>query len=319
MYPGIWDSWCIKRNILWYRRDSLLTCISVLSWTSRIRDFTCGCLAPALFWPKFLGHLASFVDIVPYCRMLMRLLQLHCLRFFFPLIDSQDKLVPLSPEIKALCRAWASPSRLLEGKPFAPPPLSLVVTTDASYLGWGAILHPHRVSRVWSRKEALDLINSLELKAVLLTLQNLESHILGRSVLICSDIMTVVSFINYQGGTISLSLCRLALDLWEWCPHRNIFPPGSSHSGRRDLCGGFSLQGKVSPFRMGPESFSFSEVLEVRRVVFSLDGSSTCTRFLPSLFSPGSWTRLPRMKRIFSWLLHIGLRGLGFLDSFGSW
>ena len=172
----------------------------------------------------------------------MRLLQLHCLRFFFPLIDSQDKLVPLSPDIKALCRAWASPSRLLEGKPFATTPLSLVVTTDASYLGWGAILHPHRVSRVWSKKEALDLINSLELKAaVLLTLQNLESHVLGRSVLICSDIMTVVSFINYQGGTLSLSLCRLALDLWEWCPQRNIFPPGCSHSRRRDLCGGFSL------------------------------------------------------------------------------
>ena len=177
----------------------------------------------------------------------MRLLQLHCLRFFFPLIDSQDKLVPLSPEIKALCRAWASPSRLLEGKPFAPPPLSLVVPTDASYLGWGAILHPLRVSRVWSRKEALDLINSLELKAVLLTLHNLEFNVLGRSVLICSDIMTVVSFINYRGGTLSLSLCRLALDLWEWCPQRNIFPPGSSHSGRRDLVADFLSKGKYLP------------------------------------------------------------------------
>ena len=78
--------------------------------------------------------------LIPHCRMLMRLLQLHCLRFFIPLIDSQDKLVPLSPEIKDLCRAWASPSCLLEGKPFAPPPLSLVVTTDASYLGWGRFL-----------------------------------------------------------------------------------------------------------------------------------------------------------------------------------
>ena len=85
------------------------------------------------------------------------------------------------------------------------------------------------------------------------------------------------------------------------------FPPGSSHSGRREHCGGFSLQGKVSPFRMGPESFSVSEDLpcvvssggdrlvrfgaqlpapevllsvpgcsglEDRRVVVSLDGSS---------------------------------------------
>ena len=109
----------------------------VLALQAVIRDLTGGCLAPALLWQKFLGHLASFVDLVPYCRMPMRPLQLHFLRFFTPLIDPQDKLVPLSPEIKALCRAWASPSRLLEGKPFAPPPHSLVVTTDASHLGWG--------------------------------------------------------------------------------------------------------------------------------------------------------------------------------------
>ena len=136
----------------------------------------------------------------------------------------------------------------------------------------------------------------------------IESHVLGRSVLICSDNMTVVSFIFYQGGTHSSSLCRLALDLWEWCLQRNIFPPGSSLSGRRIHFGGFfSLQGKVFPFRMGPESFSVSEDLpcvvspsgdrlvrfgaqlpapevllsvpgcsglEDRRVVVSLDGSS---------------------------------------------
>ena len=79
-------------------------------------------LASALLWQKFLGHLASFVDLVPNCRMLMRPLQFHLLRYFTPLIDPQDKLVPLSPEVKVLCRAWASLSHLLEGKPFPPPP-----------------------------------------------------------------------------------------------------------------------------------------------------------------------------------------------------
>ena len=102
-----------------------------------IQDLTKGPLASALLWQKFLGHLASFVDLVPNCRLLMRPLQLHLLRYFTPLIDSQDKLVPLSPEIKVLCVAWASPSRLLEGKPFAAPPPSLVITTDASGQGWG--------------------------------------------------------------------------------------------------------------------------------------------------------------------------------------
>ena len=44
-------------------------------------------------------------------------------------------------------------------------------------------------------------------------------------------------------------------------PAEKDFSPGSSHSGRREHCGGFPLQGKLSPIRMGPESFSVSEDL----------------------------------------------------------
>ena len=92
-----------------------------------------------------------------------------------------------------------------------------------SGVGGGAVLHPHRVSGVWSKEEVFDHINTLELKAVLLALQNLESLVVGHSLLICSSYMTVASFIIFQGGILSLSLCRLALDLLEWCLRRRIF------------------------------------------------------------------------------------------------
>ena len=62
----------------------------VLALQEVIQDLTKGPLAPALFWQKFFGHLAGFVDLVPNCRLLMRPLQLHLLRYFTPLIDSQD-------------------------------------------------------------------------------------------------------------------------------------------------------------------------------------------------------------------------------------
>ena len=219
----------------------------VLALQEVIQDLTKGPLAPALFWQKFFGHLVGFGDLVPNCRLLMRPLQLHLLRYFTPLIDSQDLLVPLSPEFKVLCVAWASPSRLLEGKLFAALPPSLVITTDASGQGWGAVLHPHRVSGVWSKEEVFDHINTLELKAVLLALQNLESLVVGHSLLIRSDYMTVVSFIIYQGGTHSLSLCRLALDLWEWCLRRRIFLHAAHIPGEEYIVADFLSRGKYLP------------------------------------------------------------------------
>ena len=252
----------------------------------------------------------------------MRPLQLHRLRYFTPLIDSQDLLVPLSPEFKVLCVAWASPSRLLEGKFFAALPPSLVITTDASSQGWGAVLHPHRVSGVWSKEEVFDHISTLELKAVLLALQNLESLVVGHSLLIHSDYLTVVSFIIYQGGTHSLSLCRLALDLWEWCLWRRIFLHAAHIPGEENFVADFLSRGKYLPtvwvlnravfrtiyrmFSSPPELDLFASALIFRlpkycsrcpdAQAWKIDALSfpwTGLRlyaFFPSLFSSGSWT-----------------------------
>ena len=55
-----------------------------------------------------------------------------------------------------------------------------------------------------------------------LAFKSLEVHVRGQSLLVRSDNTTVVSYIKFQGGTHSLSLCRLASELWEWCLLRGI-------------------------------------------------------------------------------------------------
>ena len=94
----------------------------VLVLQSLIQELVASPTVPALLWQKVLGHLASLVDLVPNCRLLMRPLQLHLLRFFTPLLDSQSKLIPMSPEIKVLCAAWASPVRLPRRETVLPTP-----------------------------------------------------------------------------------------------------------------------------------------------------------------------------------------------------
>ena len=71
-----------------------------------------------------------------------------------------------------------------------PPPPPSFPSTDLSTL---------------SEEESLAHINSLELRAVFLALKSLEVHVRGQSLLVRSDNTSVVSYINYQGGTHSLS------------------------------------------------------------------------------------------------------------------
>ena len=203
--------------------------------------------APALLWEKFLGHLSSLVDLVPNCRLLMRPLQLHFLQYFDQFSDPPSVLVPLPLCIKSLVQEWASTRRLSEGKPFAPPLPVLTLTTDASRLGWGAVLPPRRLSGRWSRADSRLHINSLELRAVILALQGFEDLVKGHAVLVRTDNKTVVAYINHQGGTHSQSLCRLALDLWEWCLPRGIHLSASHIPGEENLLADFLSRGKFLP------------------------------------------------------------------------
>ena len=64
---------------------------------------------------------ASFVDLIPNCRLLMRPLQLHFLQFFSPCVDSPSKSIPMTPLIRTHCLQWSNREFLLQGKPFSFP------------------------------------------------------------------------------------------------------------------------------------------------------------------------------------------------------
>ena len=83
----------------------------------------------------------------------------------------------------------------------------------------------------------------------------------GQSLLVCSDNTTVVSYIKFQGGTHSLSLCHLASELWEWCLTRGIHLLAAHILGEDNLVSRLLVEGEISPIRMDFESPDFSEVL----------------------------------------------------------
>ena len=80
--------------------------------------------------------MASLIDLVPWCRMHMRPLQLHLLYHFHPSTDPISKEVPVTHLIRNLLRWWLDQDNLLSGVQFPRPSPSLTLTTDASERGW---------------------------------------------------------------------------------------------------------------------------------------------------------------------------------------
>ena len=317
------------------------------------QDLSKGPLAPALFWQKFFGHLAGFVDLVLYCRLLMRPLQLHLLRDFTPLIDSQDLLVPLSSDFKVLCVAWSSPSRLLEGKLFAALPPSLVITTDASGQGWGGgSSSPSPCVRglvegggLWSYQ-----YSGIEGSSSSSTEPRISC---GGS--FASDLFKLHDggiVHHFSGGILSLSPVSAGLGPVGMVSSEENFSSRGSHSRRRVLCGGFSLQGLIPSYSVSSESCRFSadlsyvffpfgvrfvrvsfqfpapEVLlslpgcsgvEYRRSVVSLVGFSTLRVFPFSLLLRILGQVSPGRSRPSLGSFRLASEGLGFLVSWGSW
>ncbi len=91
-----------------------------------------------------------------------------------------------------------------------------VVTTDASNTGWGALCGGKPTFGHWSKAEKGYHINCLEMLAVCRACQFFLPDLIGRHVLIRSDNMSVVSYINHQGGVSSKRFFILAERLLEW-------------------------------------------------------------------------------------------------------
>ena len=79
-----------------------------------------------------------------------------------------------------------------------------------------------KISGTWTLSDLKLHINCLEFKALTFAQQHWAPLLQGHQVMIATDNSTVVSYINKQGGTCSLILLRLTVDLFLWLESQNI-------------------------------------------------------------------------------------------------
>ncbi len=111
---------------------------------------------------------------------------------------------------------WKNPRWMEKGVAMGLVHTRKVVTTDASNTGWGALCEGKPTFGHWSKAEKGFHINCLEMLAVCRACQFFLPDLIGRHVLIRSDNMSVMSYINHQGGVSSKRLFILAERLLEW-------------------------------------------------------------------------------------------------------
>ncbi len=144
---------------------------------------------------------------------------------------------------------WKNP-RWMKGVAMGLVHTRKVVTTDASNTGWGALCEGKPTFGHWSKAESGFHINCLEMLAVCRACQFFLPDLIGRHVLIRSDNMSVVSYINHQGGVSSKRLFILAERLLEWA-QLNLRSLRAAHLPGRLNQGADSYLGAMSPQRSG--------------------------------------------------------------------
>ena len=185
-----------------------------------IEEFLSTPSPPAFLWRRLLGHLSSLTLLVPGGMLRMRLLQL-CLKDQWDFLDDQFQ-VSWSP----LCREdllwWARVAQRREGVSLSLPVPDVSFFSDASDVGWGALVGEHHASGLWSPLQTALSINLRELLACQYGLLALEHLLVGLSVALFCDNTTTVAYLRRSGGTFSSTLNDTAREILLWAETNRV-------------------------------------------------------------------------------------------------
>ncbi|KAL0176639.1 hypothetical protein M9458_028969, partial [Cirrhinus mrigala] len=193
-------------------------------------SFRAGALYPLKRFQRMLGLMASASPVLELGLLRMRPLQ----RWLKPQGSTSCMAVDQTC-VEALV-PWKGPQWLERGVPLGSVCRRKVVTTDASNKGWGALCDGNPAFGLWSKAKEGFHINCLEKLAVCHALCAFLPDLKGHHVLIRSESMTVVSYINHQGGLSSRHLFTLVKGLLEWAQLnlaslRAVHVPGRLNQG----------------------------------------------------------------------------------------
>ncbi len=205
---------------------------------------------------RLLGHMASSAAITPLGLLHMRPLQ----RWLHDRVPRWawrhgTYRVSLTPSCRRTFSPWSDLAFLRAGVPLEQVSRHVVVSTDASATGWGAMCNGHAAAGLWTGPQLQWHINCLELLAVWLALRRFRTLLHEKHILVRSDNTATVAYINHQGGLRSRRMSQLARHLLLWSQKhlrslRAVHIPGELNRAADELSRQHALPGE---WRLHPE------------------------------------------------------------------
>lgn len=170
---------------------------------------------------KITGKLVSTLQAIIPANLQCRFLQMLQIKAIMSGKTFEAKIV-LTKEAREELIWWVNQIDQSNGRSIITATPDLVLTTDASNEGWGAVCQEIRTGGNWAVSELELHINAKELLAAFLGLKAFvrsKSHIL---VHLRMDNISAVAYVNRMGGTKSKPLTKLMKEIWDWCSTRGI-------------------------------------------------------------------------------------------------
>ncbi|KAI2663570.1 Transposon Ty3-I Gag-Pol polyprotein [Labeo rohita] len=186
------DSVSMTARLTNERAQSVLKCLESFRHKTAV---------PLKTFQRLLGHMAAAAAVTPLGLLHMRPLQ----RWLHDRVPRWawhrgTLRIGVSPQCRRLFSPWSDPAFLQAGVPLGQVSRHLVVYTDASSTGWGAVCNGQAASDSWTGPRLQWHINCLELLAVLLALRRFRPTLRHKHVLVRTDSTATVAYINRQGG-----------------------------------------------------------------------------------------------------------------------
>ena len=185
-----------------------------------IEEFLSSLDPPAALWRRLLGHLSSLTLLVKGGMLRMRSLQVRLSSSW----DFRDELlrIPWDPLCQEDLLWWSWAIQQREGVVLSFPVPDLSFYSDASDVGWGAIVEENQVSGVWTPSQRELSINLREMMAVQKGLLEFSSLLRGKTIALFYDNVTTVAYLRRSGGTRSQVLFLEAREILLWVESMEI-------------------------------------------------------------------------------------------------